>query len=78
VQKDHTRQSVSAFGVRSRKLSNVLKRSVIRWVTKICYLNLLRALEGTLSRLKGVAETCQIFATPKLYQNDLAMRNTVD
>jgi hypothetical protein len=35
------------FGVRSRKLSNVLS---IIWMTKIYYLELLRALEGTLSR----------------------------
>jgi hypothetical protein len=39
----------SVRSVRSRKLSNVLKRAVIGWVTKIYYLELLRASEGTLS-----------------------------
>jgi hypothetical protein len=37
------------LGVRSRKLSNVLK-SVIGWETKIYYLDVLRASEGSLSR----------------------------
>jgi hypothetical protein len=40
--------AIASLGVRSRKLSNV--RPVIGWVTKIYYLEFLRASEGTLSR----------------------------
>jgi hypothetical protein len=40
----------SALGVRSWKLSNVYKTSVIKWVTKTYYLKFFRASEGTLSR----------------------------
>jgi hypothetical protein len=43
--------AVSALGVRSRRLSNVRKgHAVIGWVTKIFYVEHLRASEGTLSR----------------------------
>jgi hypothetical protein len=41
---------VSALGVRSRKLSTGTQWPVMGWVTKIYYLEFLRALEGTLSR----------------------------
>jgi hypothetical protein len=40
--------AVSALGTRSWKLRS--KRSFMGWVTKIYYLELLRASEGTLSR----------------------------
>jgi hypothetical protein len=43
-------RAVSALGVRSRKQSTGLNGQSCGWVTKIYYLELLRALEGTLSR----------------------------
>jgi hypothetical protein len=43
-------RAVSALGVRSRKLSTRSQCPVLGWVTKIYYLELLRASEGTLSR----------------------------
>jgi hypothetical protein len=43
-------RAVSALGVRSRKLSTGLNGQSYGWVTKMYYLELVRASEGTLSR----------------------------
>jgi hypothetical protein len=48
--------ATSALGVRMWKLSNV--RKVIGWVTKIHYLELLRASEGTLLVPAAFAVVC--------------------